>query len=152
MHQILSVTPVMANAGSGAYSSGDLVGAPIETGEMMLNDGGQALLTSLTVLDKAAQGAALDIWFFREEPTMANADNAAFDLTDANLEKAIGHVKVVAGDYSAGSSGSMACVRNINLLLQSVAKKRSVWVAVASRGTPTYASLDLILKFGVEQL
>ena len=149
MHKIVSVTPVMANAGG--YSSGDQVGVPIEVTGVMLSDGGQALLKSLTVIDKAAQSLALDVWFFNEEPTTV-ADNAAFDMTDANLAKALGHVKVVAGDYSAESSGSLACVRNIDLLLQSIAKKQSVWVVVVTRGAPTYASLDLTLKFGVEQL
>lgn len=150
MHKIISVTPVMANAGG--YSAGDQVGVPIVITDAVRNHGGQALLKSLSVIDQGnGTGVALDVWFFNSLPTTV-ADNAAFDMTDTNLKLALGHVKVVAGDYSAQTSGSLASVRNIDLLLEAIAGSRDLYVVCVTRGTPTYTSLDLVLKIGVEQL
>lgn len=147
--KVLQVTPVLAVAGG--YSSGDQVGVPIEVPNFMLSSGGQGTLESLTVIDKSATtGIAMDVWFFKSAPTTV-IDNDVFGMNDNQLPLVLGHVKVAAGDYSAEALGCLGCVRNIKLLLESEAGSNSIYVAIVTRGTPTYADGDIILKFGVTQ-
>lgn len=160
--KIVTATPVIIPA---AYSSGDFIGSLTRIPDAVLDSSGVCLLQSLVVVDKALQSVALDLWFFDNAVTIASADNAAFDLTDAELAAyGIGSITLAAGDYKASSSNSMATLRALNLVLQSKvgvsnnkllpagASPRDLYFALVSRATPTYASAsDLVFKFGFEQ-
>ena len=54
---------------------------------------------------------ALELWLFAASPTLAGSDNAAFDLTDANLEAGllVGIITFTGTDYAATVAGA-ACV------------------------------------------
>lgn len=45
--------------------------------------GGNNILAEITIIDQAKQSAAIDILFFDKSPTVASADNAAIDISDA---------------------------------------------------------------------
>lgn len=139
------VTLVMANAG--AYSSGDQVGVPIVLTDILASTKGQLLLTSVNVIDYAVQSLALDLWFFKSQPTTV-ADNAAYSMTDANALLCVGIVQIVAGNYSIAAINSVATLGNINKMLQGIAGSKDLWMAAVTRGTPTYASGDLIIDVG----
>lgn len=147
----IEITPTLD---TNAYGTGDQVGpGSTKLTKVCLGKPGHAILESLVITDKAKQSAALDILFFNSEPTVTSVDNAAYDVSDAELAaKAIGHVSVVAADYSILNVNSVATKRALELIL--AAKKNtanpegdSLWVAIVSRGTPTYASDSLTLKF-----
>ena len=139
-----SVTPTVG--ASSAYASGDFVGEVMEikTGAA---DTMPATLKTMTIIDDAAQGSALNVIFFSQEPTIASADNAALNLTDANMAYYIGHVAVAAGNYVASASNAAACVKDINLHgLTSSDENGTIYAVIESAGTPTYAATD-DLKF-----
>jgi hypothetical protein len=136
------VTPALD---TNAYAAGDQVSAiqqaqvcdPIFGGELM----------TVTVLDKAAQKSALDIFFFDRSVTVA-ADNAAASFSDADMEFCLGVINVLAADYDDSAANSIATV-NPNPILPLVPKNhgRNVYFAIVSRGTPTYAAGSLVLSF-----
>jgi hypothetical protein len=153
LRQIFTVTP---NAASFAtpYSSGDVIGAPVEVPSAVAASGAAAFLRSLVVIDKTNQKSAIDLVFFSEAPSNSvGADNAAYALNDADAAKLLGRVSVAGADYiSSGTTNAEATIRNVELMLQAAVKKSSIWVLVVSRGTPTYgAASDLIIKLGLEQ-
>ena len=155
-YKFVEVTPTISTS---AYTANDTVGGlQTLTGVASDADGG-CVLRSLTITDKAAQSAALTLFFYSDDPTLA-ADNAAYSESDAdNAAKCIGHVTIAAGDYQTSALNSTACVKNIGLVLKcqetgSNAEPRSgkIYVGVKTTGTPTYASTtDLVFKYSFEQ-
>lgn len=129
-----------------AYASGDRMGSlmTLTTGN---NAGSGLSLMSLTVLDTADQKAAFDILFFNAAPTIASADNAAIDISDAEMAKAIGFVSVTADDYADFGGASVACLKNIGLGMLISQSANNIFALCVSRGTPTYAASSLTLTF-----
>lgn len=149
-----SVTPVISTS---AYTAQDQVGGVQTLTNVIRQDSnlgyGTAMLTNVKIVDKAKQSAALEIWFFQNSPTMAGSDNAAFDLTDANLVLAgyLGHVVIAATDYSTSTSNAVAIIKNQNIEIDvpsTSTTPSSIYACMKTTGTPTYGSTsDLILTY-----
>lgn len=150
---IVKLTGAQIGASGAAYGSGDVIGdtSPIEV-ELVRNDYGTAILQSVITHDLAAQNASFDIIFFDSNPTATTfTDNSAIDIADADLPKVIGVVNVVAGDYDASVDSSVATTLGQQIVLQNASGTNKVWIALISRGTPTYVADCLSLSFGVLQ-
>lgn len=151
--KIFTVTPAAASFAT-PYSSGDVIGGANEVVGAALNSGQAVKLDSVVVLDAANQKSAIDLVFFNEAPANSiGADNAAYALNDADLAKVIGRISVAGADYvSSSTTNAEATLRDLELTLQPKAGSKSIFVAVISRGTPTYGSAtDLKVKLSVEQ-
>lgn len=153
MKRIISVTPDLASFAT-PYSSGDVLGA-VNTIAGAVNDSkGVAKLDTIIVLDKANQKSDIDLVFFDSAPDNSiGADNAAYALNDADLSKVVGRVSVAAANYvSSSTTNAEATIKDVELSMQSIAGSEALYVAVISRGTPTYGSAsDLIIKLCFEQ-
>lgn len=150
----VEVTPTVS--ASSAYTAEDQVGGimTIEGACQKMNS--NSSLISLIVTDKAKQSAALTVFFFDELPTVASSDNAAIDITDAEmLDKCVGHVTVAASDYQSVSGSSVACLGAAGTKAPSFKSKTSggkLYAVVKTTGTPTYgATGDLSFKFTFAQ-
>jgi len=151
-YHIIEVTPTIQAA---AYAAND------QLGELMTLSGGVrfseassgSLLKNLTILDKASQSSTLDVYLFDASPTVASADNAALDISDAEMaDKCIGVIKVASGDYTVLANSTLATVSVSDTLLKAIDGATAIFAIMASRGTPTYGSTsDLVLRFGIEQ-
>jgi hypothetical protein len=106
-HVRLSQTPTIATSG---YTAGDQVGGLLTFTSAALASGrsGQVINAVLTSRTSTALNN-LELWLFQASPTFASTDNAAFDLTDANLEAAqlCGVIDFTAGDYRTTASGAI---------------------------------------------
>jgi hypothetical protein len=145
--QLIDVTPTLDTS---AYSSGDRVGT-VHTitgaGPMGFN---AAVLESITVIDKDAQGVALTVLFFESLPTVASADNAAIDLSDANAAKCIGHLSIATGDYVSTASNKIACkvpAVGIPLTPGRAGVQETIYAVVVSGGAPTYTASGLTFRY-----
>lgn len=130
----IEVTPVML--AGGAYVSGDEVGAPFEILGVVDYPGKGGKITGVTIVDQAAQALALDLLVFQTQP-VGVADNAAFDVTDADALKMIGQVSIVAGDYIGGASNKTA-YKDVDIDFETPAASTSLWGILVTRGAPTY--------------
>lgn len=139
------VTPGLSTT---AYSSGDFIGvggASQITGVPYDSGGGTVTLAGVQLIDTDKQSSALDLVFFDRDPSEESADNAAFDIADASLLTSfVGFVNVPAANYAAFNDSSAATVKDINLPLKLKADSGSLWVAVVSRGTPTYTAVSAV--------
>lgn len=154
-YKVITVTPTVST--SPAYTANDQVGG-IQTITLPYEGGNRlATLLSVSLVDKAAQNAALTIFFFTELPTVASSDNAAFDLTDANMLKYAFHVNITASDYATSSSNSAACLGMSTVAKCALATGNAataLYAVVKTTGTPTYASttdLQFTYTFGFDQ-
>lgn len=153
--KIVTVTPTVD---TNIYASGDHLGTLVELANALDDASGTGLIVSVVINDKASQNSVLNLLLFKDKPTVASADNAALNITDAEMAaKCIGHIPVAAADYVALSASSVAAVRNVNLMVQGLKSSdnpngKSLWAILRSGGTPTYTSTtDLVISFGIKQ-
>jgi len=151
--KIVQVTP---NVTAGAYSANDAVGG-IMTFEYALHAPKQTgVLLSVTIKDNASQEAALELVLFSKTFT-AVADNAAFDVTDADMLNCLGVVPILSTDYDTFADNSIATVRNIGLGIRSENAVTSsadgaLYGQLLTRGTPTYvATTDVTVTLTILQ-
>ena len=144
------VTPVVD---TNIYASGDRLGSILTLTDFFQKYNRSAEITGLSLLDKAKQKSVLQVLFFDELPTVASADNATLDITDAEMaDKCLGYLPVAAADYKDLSASSIATVLPASPLLVT-AKTTSLYAIILSGGTPTYTSAsDLVLRLHVRQL
>jgi hypothetical protein len=151
--KIVSATPTLD---TNIYASGDRVGSVMTFSSAMDDSSGTGTVVSVVILDKAAQGSALSLLLFNDLPTVASADNAALDISDTEMEKCVGVIPIASGDYVTATSGSVATVRSVNLLLNSAKSANNLtgtnlYGVLKSGGTPTYAASSLIVKVCIKQ-
>ena len=139
--RIIKVDPVVSAT---AYSANDNVGGRLALGSVTI----PAKLQSLTVIDRSAQAAVLEVLIFEKTPEASTiTDNAALTLNAADVGNIVARIPVAAADYAAAVNG----VRVANLSnLQRIVKGTSLTAVLVTTGTPTYALGALTLKFGIE--
>lgn len=138
----VTVTPTLDTS---AYADGDQMGALMTLEQLLSANRSGSELVLIKVLDKAKQSQPFDLFFFDAAPTLVGADNAAADISDADMEKCMGVVNVLAADYDplANSSIATVAVRFPMVNLNKPADK--CWLSLVSRGTPTYAANSLVI-------
>lgn len=103
----VAATPTISTSG---YAAADQVGGLLTFTSAALASGraGQVLQAVLTSRTPTALND-LELWLFNASPTLAGSDNAAFDLTDANLEAAqvVGVIDFLAANYAATVAGAV---------------------------------------------
>lgn len=145
---IHSVTPTVS--ASVAYTAGDQVGGLQTLSAIAGRKDRGITLINVSVVDKAAQSAELTILFFSSQPTLTSADNEAFSLADAEMAKCIGSVTLPAANYvsSAANSVGTLLAADCCLALRPATTDGTLYAAVKTTGTPTYASTgDLIFNY-----
>lgn len=149
VRKVISVTPVVSTS---AYGAADQVGGiQTLTGACEIV-GKPGVIESIVILDKAKQKAAMTIFFFNSLPTVASSDNAALDITDAEMAKAIGHVAIAAADYQDVANSSLACKIVSPGLPIPATGSPSIYAVMMTTGTPTLGSTsDLVVRYMVRQ-
>lgn len=139
-----TVTPALDTS---AYAAADQMGA-VNT----ITDCGAYTknleLVGLTVIDKDKEKGAFDILFFRASPTVASSDNAALNITDAQMAtNFIGHVSILATDYVDISASSIATLPASRLGLRLEMDSDDLYCLLRAASAPTYtAASDLVIK------
>jgi len=151
---LVSITPVVT---AGAYHANDIIGGTGAGAGLGINtlanavrvSGGTGIIQSLVISDLAAQNAVLEIYLFSANPAAGTyTDNGALDIHDTDALLCIGRIDVAASDYKSLADNSIACVKNIGLVIKVAAT--SLFVIIRTTGTPTYAGTsDLKLTFGI---
>ena len=139
--RIIAKTPIVSTT---AYAANDVVGTRMQLGPIEA----PAKLTSITVIDRSAQAAALEVIFFEKNPSASTlTDNAAPTLNATEVGNIVARVPVAAADYAAAINGvRVANVSNLNRIV----KGSNLTAVLVTSGTPTYALGALTLKFGIE--
>lgn len=146
---VVPVTPVLTVAG--AYIAGDYIGmssVPMTFANALRLPGGSGIVYSCVLIDRALQSKGLELWLFDSTVTPP-ADNAAWTITDADAAKCIGVISL--DTYFASAANSITEAANIGLAFELPAGSVNLFGCLVSRGTPTYASLDITIKLGILQ-
>lgn len=144
---VVTVTPTLD---TNAYAAGaTLFTTTAITGAVRANDQ-RALLTSLVVIDKDDQKPAFKLFFFSSNVTFGTF-NAVPSISDSDAGSFLGSVAVAAADYDDLGGVSVACIKNIGLMLEAVSAGTTVYVAAVVSTTPTHTASGLVLRFGLVQ-
>lgn len=147
--RLVSVTPTLDTS---AYSNLDRMGSIFEIPGVGSDNRSEVReLTSLSVLDKSNghQNANFLLHLFNASPAVASADNAALDISDAELAaKYLGTVEVASANYNNLAGSSVASLKAIGLILKVADGSTSLYGILQSKGAPTFAASDLVLNLG----
>ena len=137
--------------GGGAYISGDYVGesaayTSIPGCSRVL--GGTGVIKSAILIDKAKQSLPLEVWIF-DAPFTPPADNAPWSISDADAQGLIGILEF--SSYFATALNSISQVHFPLIGFKCKAGVNSLYMAMVTRGAPTYASQELSVKFNIWQ-
>lgn len=143
----VSVSPSLV-VDTSIYASGDVLCVPKRMENCTLNTKGMAVLRSLLIFDKINQKPAMDILIFDEDPGDIGAANAALDLSSAQLQKLVGVISVASADFLTLKAATNAVAQKTpNMTLPARQGSKEFWMAIVSRGTPTYSAADnLVVK------
>ncbi len=145
--KVLSAVPVVT---AGAYSANDAVGQLLSFSDAVRRPGGHAVVRSLTLTDLTVTANVLRLWLFDEQPATI-ADNAAFDVSDADLFKVVGVIAIPAASYLIATDNQVAMVLNVGLVY--TLPGTTLYGQLMCTETPTYASVaDLTVTLGIEYL
>ena len=144
---VIDVAPVFDTA---ALTANDVWFTTTEVVGALRVSGGVSRLVSLCIIDLDDQtAAAITLHFFRSNASLGTVNNAP-DVDDTEILEFQGHVAVAAADFVDVGGSKVACVKNINLLLEATTGT-SVWVAATNAGTPTNTAGGVKLRLGFEQ-
>jgi hypothetical protein len=143
-----AIVDVELSVEASSLDANDVVAATQELLDFSKVPSGCVELRSIQVIDADDQKAEIYIVFF-DAPVALGVEDAAVTLSDVGARNYLGHVLVAAADYADFVGVSVACKRDLGLMLQSMPGSRSVYIAVWTTGTPTYASGILRLRLGL---
>lgn len=150
--KLMSVSPVMSAI---AYADGDAIGPLMSYSSIVNLDGYGGFIHSITLIDRGAQDAVLDVIFFSGNPSASTfTDNSEMVIAAADQAKIIGTVPIAAADYTTVSSGvSVATIRGVGLVFDCSSAGSHLYAAIRNNGgTPTYlTTADLTLNLGIVQ-
>lgn len=137
-----------------AYAAGDCMGGKITLTNAVRKNGGQAILTDVTVINNDGTRPNFNIIIFSQDPTAATlTDNATIDLkTDIQYVQAV--IPVYAIDYDAvGVSQTAGTIQMGNVVLkESSGTSKNLYMALmATLTNDLTAATDLRIKLGVLQ-
>ena len=145
------VIEVTVSVDTAAHAANDVVCQPVELVGIAQPEG-CAVITSVVVTDYDDQGSALDVLFLRSAITVG-ANNATMTIGDPVADEILGYISIGATDYLDLANNQIGEVRNVGLVVkpeeQDGDSDRSIWMALRTTGTPTYASGKLTVKIGV---
>lgn len=145
---------------TGAYTAGQVVGGLLELPQSVESYSGVTEIINIGVADAANQKSALSFYFFSSKPTGTYTDGAAWNPSQADLNKIGALISVPTANYQSGSGQAFGDIGNVRKKVQATAatdqlspasKSKSLWMVVVTTGTPTYgASGALQFSIGLD--
>lgn len=139
---------VLSLSTSPAYSSGDVLAAAQELTNAVRISGGTGVIQSIQVIDHDDQAQGLDIVISDSTITLGT-ENSPVSISDADADKILGIVSVVAGDYIDLVSSQLANPEFQPIVV--MPDTASLYISAISRGTGTYTASGIVLRIGISQ-
>ena len=96
-----------------------------------------SMIQSITILDETTTGPAVDVVFSTSNTAISDDEGKAVgeDVADLDdmLANVVGHVSVVAGDYTNLIDSSIATKSNINLVVKGDGSSNSLYMHIINR-------------------
>lgn len=148
---LVQSTVVMSVAG--AYATGDYMGTtttPQSFASAVRTSGGTGIIKSVLISDKiTTSNVAMELWILDRTFT-APTDNAAWDLSDANMLFVQAVIPIATTGWYASSAGQVYFDGSLSIPIKS--NGTTLFYALVARGaTPSFTSADLTITLGILQ-
>ncbi len=144
----LTFTPVLDTA---AYGAGDTLFITTAVGQLT-HIGQPALLRAVAIHDKDDEGAAIKLYFLRENVTFG-ALNDAPSLSDANSVFVTGKLAVASADYLDLGGSKHAFYSDLAIPLGGAEGTGVLYMAATADATPTYTAVgDIVIDLWYQQI
>lgn len=138
-----SVTPTIT---AGAYAANDVIG-----GRLQFNGVSFGTIQTINIADKGNQAANYTLLFFDTAPTNV-ADNAPFDVADADIAMVFGKVYFDPSDAIVLTDNRINIKTDVGLRAKSAETTGDIWAFLYTTSTPSYSSTtDLVITLWVEK-
>lgn len=149
---VVQSTVVMSVAG--AYATGDYMGtttSPQSFAAAARVSGGTGIIKSLLISDKiVTTNVAMELWIIDRTFT-APTDNAAWDLSDANMLFVQAVIPIATTGWYASSAGQVYSDTTLGIPFK-ISTGTDLFYALVARGTtPSFTSADLTVTLGILQ-
>ncbi len=156
---LVSSTVVMSVAG--AYATGDYMGtttSPQSFTSAVRTSGGTGIIKSILISDKiVTANVAMELWIINQTFT-APTDNAAWDLSDANMLFVQGVIPIAASSsptsgpgWFQSSAGQVYFDNTLSIPIKPSTGTAIFYALVARGTTPAFTSADLTVTLGILQ-
>lgn len=143
------VIEVVVDVDTAQHAAGDVVCQPVELAGISRAQG-CAIIQSVVITDYDDQGNALSVLFLKS-PITVGANNAAMSISDGEIDDVLGFASV--STYLDMANNQVGQVCDVGLVVEPEINdgdsSRSVWMAISTSETPTYAGGKLGVKIGV---
>lgn len=148
--QVLSFTPALDNGVT--YADNDVLFIAAEVANFARVNGGRSMLKSVTVFDADDQTTELTL-FLTQNATTPGTINGAISAADTVFDDIEAFQRILATDYEDLINSNVACVGNIQKIVETASTTTSLycWGAVRA-GTPLHTTSGLQFKFGIEYI
>tara|TARA_Y100001963_G_scaffold160246_1_gene269589 strand:- start:3215 stop:3703 length:489 start_codon:yes stop_codon:yes gene_type:complete len=155
---LLKVNHITATTDAETIGDNKVICTGVECPGIFDTTRGRALLKSIRIIDEIATGPAIDILFSttsdvitQDEGKSIGEDVADLDTVFRNM---IGHVSIVAGDWTDLHDAKMATKTNIDLVLEAANNTdKSIYMHIVNRSGGNYvatATTVMKVKLGIE--
>ena len=153
---LTAITPTIDTA---LYAAADRLGSVMTFTGAALANGGAGKIVNAVLTSRDTEAPVIELWLFQVSPTMANADNGVFDLTDANLEAGIllgviefvSYYKTGAGEVSIGQMRG-AALGGPPLPYKCGAAATAIYGIMCIRSASTYGTTtDLVVTLTMDR-
>jgi len=140
------VTPTIT-VDTAAYAAGDSIGGKITLTDAMRVSGGTGVLSGITLIDRANQKPALEIFLFESDPSAGTITDQSAFVFSTDDTKVIAKVVVATTDWTTINSKAVADLANLNRVVAASGSK-NLYAAIVATGTPDFvASTDFKARF-----
>lgn len=129
------------------YADGDVLAATQELASAVRADGWGGVLVSMGLIDDDDQGQALDVVLFDSNVALGT-ENLAVSIADGDADNILGIIEVAGTDYVDLVNSQWVSKTNLGIVVLP-ASGTSLYVAAISRGTGTYTTSGITLRFGI---
>ena len=144
------IEKVTIDSAAAAYSIGDQVGTLQNfAGSRFETELSGSNLKSVTVMDESGTKPELDLLFFQEAPTVTSVDNGAVSVSDAEMDKCLGVVTILASDYMDLASNAVASAAT-DLVFTTKDGATAIYVLAVTQSAVTLTASGLKLKLGLD--
>lgn len=131
----VSQTPTVST--TPAYTIGDAIGGLLTFANAARLSGGTGTVMSVVVVDQDQELKDMDLVLFNAT-IAAPTDNSPFDPTNAELLTCVGHIPILASDYTNFSDNSIATKQSVGLVYTLAGT--SLFGALVARGAPQFTA------------
>lgn len=146
----ISVTPTVT--ASSAYTAKDSVGGLMTFSNVSCLGRTKGRVNSVMISDKADQSVEYDVVLFKSSPAGTVTNKSAFDPADADLALMLPVINLRTQDHFSWNDNGISSISSLSSGAVSSSGDGlpgTIYAAIVTRGTPTYASTsDITLTLG----